>query len=255
MSPLAPLANAVARWSPPGGPPIRRLVLFPHAGGGGLTGRALAADDVEVLVHRRPGREARMAEQPSVTVAETVDEALDVLLPILDGDALPTDVLGHSFGGLLAAEFVAALERQRPGRVRRLVISAKAPPPDRDPALSAALNDDAALVAWLSRLGGTPSELLADPALREMVLAPLRADLRVSLTHAQPPPRLRTPLLLVTADGDATAPPDSVAAWAAATAGPVERLELHGGHHALYEEAGLLHEALCGPGIPNPPAS
>lgn len=198
-----------------------------------------------------------MAQPPHTTVAESVGEALDALLPALDGDSLPIDVLGHSFGGLLAAEFVAALESRRPGRVRRLVISAKAPPPDPDPALSAALNDDVALVTWLSRLGGTPSELLSDPALREMVLIPLRADLRVSLTHAQPPPRVEAPLLLVTADGDATAPPDSVADWAAATTGPVERLVLHGGHHALYEEPETLHEVLRGPGLgaPNSPGS
>lgn len=229
-------------------------MLFPHAGGGGLTGRALAADDVEVLVHRRPGREARMAEQPHATVAETVGEALEALLPVIDADTLPTDVLGHSYGGLLAAEFVAALERRRPGRVRRLVISAEVPPPDPDPVLSAAVRDDDALATWLSDLGGTPAELLSDPALREMVLAPLRADLGVSLAHRGTPPQLHCPLLLVTADGDRTAPPDSVAAWAATTTGPVERLLLHGGHHALYEEPELLHEALRAPGTAASPA-
>ena len=85
MSP-APRVDLVARWAPAGGAPSRRLVLFPHAGAGGLAGRALAAGDVEVLVHRRPGREARMAEPPHTTVAESVAEALEALVPVLDGD-------------------------------------------------------------------------------------------------------------------------------------------------------------------------
>nr|WP_223286207.1 thioesterase domain-containing protein [Kocuria atrinae] len=90
--------NVLARWVTPGGHPQRRLVFFPHAGAGGLTGRSLAADDVEVLAHRRPGREARMAEPVLTSVAEVLDEAVEVLLPVLDADDLPTDILGHSFG-------------------------------------------------------------------------------------------------------------------------------------------------------------
>ena len=41
------------------------------------------------------------------------------------------------------------MERERPGRVRRLVVSAKAPPPDPSPELAAALHDDHALIEWL----------------------------------------------------------------------------------------------------------
>lgn len=221
-------------------------MLFPHAGGGGLAGRALAAEDVEVLVHRRPGRESRMAEAPHHTVDHAVSEALDALLPVLDDDDVPTDVLGHSYGALLAAEFAAALELQRPGRMRRLVISAKNLPPDPDPEVTAALDDEDALAAWLAGLGGTPAELLADPVLRDMVLTPLRADLRASVEYPGPPPRLRCPLLLVTADQDTTASADAMAGWGATTTGPVARLQLHGGHHALYEQPEALHEALRG---------
>ncbi|MBD4510995.1 thioesterase, partial [Xanthomonas citri pv. citri] len=78
------------------------------------------------------------------------------MLPVLDADELPTTVLGHSFGALLAAEFAAAVDRERPGRLRRVVLSAKSVPPDPDPELRAVLEDDAALAAWLQELGGTP---------------------------------------------------------------------------------------------------
>lgn len=240
--------NVLARWVTPGGHPQRRLVFFPHAGAGGLTGRSLAADDAEVLAHRRPGREARMAEPAASSVEEAVQEAVEALLPTLDADDLPTDVLGHSFGALLGAEFVARMERDRPGRIRRLVVSAKVPPPDPSPELSEALRDDQALVAWLVDLGGTPPELLEDPVMRSMVLDPLRADLTASLGHDREPPLLNTPLLTVTADGDATAPAQDVDSWSRFTTAPVGTLRLHGGHHALFEQAELLHQALREPG-------
>lgn len=239
--------NVLARWVAPGGVPKQRLVFFPHAGAGGLTGRALATDDTEVLAHRRPGRESRMAEPPLTSVDAVVDEALSALLPVLDSDDLPTDVLGHSFGAVPAAHFVARLEGERPGRVRRLVISAKTPPPDPSPELATALRDDHALTEWLIGLGGTASELLEDPGMRAMVLDPLRADLRVSLNHRAAPPKVTAPLLIVTSDGDFTAPPHTVDAWGDFTTGPVATLRLHGGHHALFEQPEHLHTALRSP--------
>ena len=53
---MATRNNVLARWVTPGGVPQRRLVFFPHAGAGGLSGRSLAADDVEVLLplHETP---------------------------------------------------------------------------------------------------------------------------------------------------------------------------------------------------------
>jgi len=240
--------NVLARWVTPNGVPQRRLVFFPHAGAGGLTGRSLAAHDVEVLAHRRPGREARMAEPAAASVGDVVDEATAALLPVLDSDELPTDVLGHSFGALLAAEFVTRMERERPGRVRRLVVSAKVPPPDPSPELAAALHDDHALVEWLVGLGGTPAELLEDPGMRAMVLDPLRADLTASMNYQGEPAQLSTALLVVAADGDTTAPPSAVESWSTFTTGPAQVLRLHGGHHALFDQSELLHAALREPG-------
>lgn len=244
---MATCNNVLARWVTPGGVPQRRLVFFPHAGAGGLSGRSLAADDVEVLAHRRPGREARMTEPATTSVADIVDEAVDALLPVLDADELPTDVLGHSFGALLAAECVARVERHRPGRIRRLVVSAKVPPPDPSPELTAALHDEDALVAWLVALGGTPPELLEDPGMRSMVLDPLRADLSASLGHDREPPLVNTPLLMVAADGDTTAPMRDVELWNRFTTAPVSTLRLRGGHHAIFERPELLHAALRDP--------
>ncbi|GEC98664.1 thioesterase [Kocuria varians] len=239
-----PPATAVHRWSAAGPAPRRRLVLFPHAGGGGLTGRSLQLPGTEILVHRRPGRESRMAETATVTAQDAVAEALAALLPVLDADEIPTTVLGHSFGALIAAGFAAAVDRLRPGRLECVVLSAKAAPPAPDPELAAILEDDDALAAWVLALGGTPEELLADPGLREMVLAPLRSDLRASLSHDAPPPRFTTPLLLVHAREDPGATAESMTGWAAATSGPVRRLEVPGGHHGLYGQAELLRAGI-----------
>ena len=190
-----------------------------------------------------------MAEPAVASVGDAVDEATAALLPVLDSDDLPTDVLGHSFGALLAAEFVTRMERERPGRVRCFVVSAKVPPPDPSPELTAALHDEHALVEWLVGLGGTPVEFLEDPGMRAMVLDPLRADLTASMNHQGEPARPSTPLLVVAADADTTAPPSAVESWNRYTTGPTEALRLHGGHHALFDQAERLHMALRRPGV------
>ena len=52
-----------------------------------------------------------MADPTPVDVRTGVAEALELMLPVLAADELPTTVLGHSFGALLAAEFAAAVDR------------------------------------------------------------------------------------------------------------------------------------------------
>ena len=241
---VPPPGTAVARWSAAAAAPQRRLILFPHAGAGGLAGRALQHPGTEVLVHRRPGRESRTTETTAVDVPGTVAEALALLLPVLDADEIPTAVLGHSFGALLAAEFTAAVDRERPGRLSVLALSAKAAPPAPDPELARALEDDAALLAWLREIGGTPEELLEDPELRELVLTPLRVDLRASVLHQDPAPRVDTPVLLVSAERDRAASAGAMAGWARAASAPVRTLTVPGGHHGLFEHPELLHRAL-----------
>ena len=244
MATTPPPTTALARWFTGDAAPQRRLVVFPHAGAGASSRRVTQAPGTEVLVHRRPGRQSRMADPTPVDVRTGVAEALELLLPVLDADELPTTVLGHSFGALLAAEFAAAVDRERPGRLRRVVLSAKSVPPDPDPELRAVLEDDAALAARLQELGGTPPELLRDPALRATVLAPLRADLRASLSHDAAAPRLHTPMLLVCAEQDRTASARSMAGWARSTDAECTTLTVPGGHHGLLEHPELLHRAL-----------
>lgn len=244
MATTLPPTTALARWSSGGALPRRRLIVFPHAGAGALSGRVLQRPGTEVLVHRRPGRESRAGESTPVSVNSVVAEALALLLPVLDADDVPTVVLGHSFGALPAAWFTAAVERERPARLQRTVLSAKAAPPAPDPELARILDDDAALAAWVGGLGGTPAELLDDPELRALVLAPLRADLRASLAHAAPPPPLHTPLLLVHAEGDPAASAAAVAGWARAADATVDTLTVPGGHHGLLEHPELLERAL-----------
>lgn len=244
-APVSP--HVVARWISPHSTPTRRLVVFPHSGAGGLSGRAFLTADAEILTHRRAGRESRLGEPGAPDMAQIVQEALAALVPLLQQDDLPTDVVGHSFGAVLAAEFTAAVEQVLPGRIRRVVVSAKIPPPDSDPQLLAMVNHDDALARWLGDLGGTPSELLDDPQMRAMILTPLRMDLAISLSYPGPPPALSTAMVVVTASQDETAPPTAVREWARTTSGPVEYLELNGGHHALFDHTVELHQILCTP--------
>ncbi|MHC5559997.1 thioesterase II family protein [Kocuria sp. U4B] len=231
---------------PAGGAPARwRLVCLPPAGSGAGFFRFLHRPGVELLAVRYPGRESRLREEPARSVEEVLAEALPAVEAVLAADELPTAVLGHSMGAVVAAELTAALERRLPGRTGLLCLSARSAPGARDDAeIREVLRSDEALTAWLRDLGGTPPVVLEDPGFLSMQLRILRADLALTLGHEHLPGPVATPLLLLAAAGDEAAPAASMEGWRGLSTGPVLTRALPGGHHALLGHGPELLELL-----------
>ncbi|HRO13211.1 alpha/beta fold hydrolase, partial [Amaricoccus sp.] len=80
----------------------RRLLCFPHGGGGATSYRAwpaLLPPDFEPLAVHLPGRDSRTADPSPATLDEAAAEIADTLAAALDR---PYVFYGHSLGGALA---------------------------------------------------------------------------------------------------------------------------------------------------------
>lgn len=223
------------RWHPA---PDARLRLFclPHAGGGALPYRSWAAalaPDVEVVAIRLPGRESRFRERPYTRLGDVVTALLGQLGSSLDR---PYAVLGHSMGALIGYELAQASRRLGLRPPARLLVSGRPAPdlPDRQKPVHDAPTPR--LVARLREMGGTPPEILADPAALDSLLPLLRADFAVAETYRyRGAPPLDCPVSVFGGADDPYARPADLEAWRRhTTAGCTVRV-LTGGHFFLHE--------------------
>jgi pyochelin biosynthetic protein PchC len=224
----------------PGPPGARRIIVFPHAGGGASFYRALGdrfPADVDVRVVQYPGREGRIAEPLVDTMDVLADRAAEAVAPYLDR---PTAILGHSMGGSVAYEVVRRLEAAGGRLPERLFVSARSAPMSMPPTSVHRL-DDAGFSEMLRLIGGTPQALLDSKELWEYLLPIVRNDYRLIETYRPATgPKLRTGIVAIEADGDLATTPEGIRAWSAFTDGGFDRAEFPGGHFYLLEHADAL---------------
>ena len=210
-----------------------RLVCVPYAGGGASAFRTwadLLGDRVELWCANLPGRERRFAEPARTDLATLAEPLTDAI----DAQVRPPVVLfGHSMGALIAFETARRLAARGAAPERLFVSSAKAPHlplgsrPDRF--------TDAALVSWVTRLGGAPAELLANREMLELLLPTLRADLRLCADYHGDPTvsPVDVPVTAFAGLADPLAALADVAGWARHTTAGFDLVPLPGGHFQL----------------------
>ena len=160
-----------------------RLFCFPYAGGGVSIFRAWSDGlpaDVEVCPVQLPGRGTRLMEPPFTRLSPLIQALAQALFPLLDK---PFAFFGHSLGALVSFELARQLRRQYAVQPVRLFISADRAPqiPNRDPPVHNLPEGE--FLLELRRLNGTPSEVLEDEELRQIMLPLLRADFAVYETY------------------------------------------------------------------------
>ena len=262
--------------SPPGA--TWRVVVCPHAGGAASYYRRLVlardraidgtpgsprgssapfASAPEVVAVQYPGRETRFGEPPVQTMTDLLADVAGPVRALL-ADDVPTVLLGHSLGASVAVRVAAGLG---PGEAPDLlVVSGRAARADRPrsggrdgdgsdvvgPGRLTA-RDDSALRTWITALGGTPPELLADAEFFALHARVLRADLAVHDSLAATPGEpadVTVPLLLLAGSDDVASPPASVAPWAARARAGVRQRVVEGGHFFVGERPDEVIEAL-----------
>ncbi|XP_075995525.1 S-acyl fatty acid synthase thioesterase, medium chain [Genypterus blacodes] len=161
---------------------VARLICFPWAGGGSMHyarwGNVLNSS-IEVLAVKLPGREGRVKEPFFENMQQIVDEVIGVLLPLMKEK--PFALFGHSFGALTSFAVADALKKSHNLEPAHLFLSGASAPYSemRIKAAKRSELSDEDFLWWLSSIGGTPPELLANPEVVKLFLPALKADLHV----------------------------------------------------------------------------
>lgn len=214
-----------------------RVVAIPHAGAGPhalLPVLRMLPASIEAVGVTLPGRERRFAESPTRTASDPGAVVAAVHAELAALPPLPTVLFGHSMGAALGAAVAAHAPRHYAGAVLSAL------PGMGSAAQRAGRWSESELVAILRCGGGTPDDVIANPAWREHLLALLRSDLTlgvrlVALLDAEaalapPVSRVPTTVLAGAADDIARRPADVL------IAGHRALRMLPGGHFYLLDE-------------------
>jgi surfactin synthase thioesterase subunit len=212
-----------------------RLFCFPHAGGGASAFRTWPGglpSDVEVCAIQLPGRESRIRERPLESLPAMVEALVSALARELDR---PFAFFGHSMGAVLAAEVARALAARGEPLPGHLVVSARRPPHLPGPEAPLHVLPDPEFVAELGRrYGGMPAEITQHADLMELLLPPLRADVRALEMHRPPArPPLSCPIAAFGGSDDRTVPREGLDAWRGETSAAFRVRVFQGGHFYL----------------------
>lgn len=215
------------------GPPALTVFGFPAAGGSAAhftRWRRWLPAGVAIQPIELPGHGTRRQEPAIDDWPRLVATACDVVRDRVTG---PYALAGHSFGALLAYEVAATLSRTGPGPALLVAAGRNGPTAGLAHRPLHALDDDR-LVESLRRLGGTPAEVLAEPALMRLALPVLRTDLRLAETYARPPrPALACPIAAVVGRHDRMADATGALAWQQETVDRFDLTVVDGGHFIL----------------------
>ncbi|SFK25145.1 Surfactin synthase thioesterase subunit [Streptosporangium canum] len=210
-----------------------RLICFPHAGGSATAYRdwsALLPESVELYGVQLPGRADRFGEPMPEHMSTLVDSLTEAMLPLLDRRFA---LFGHSMGAVGAYEVTRVLEARGIGPAKLFVSGATAPH-EAGERRKVSGYDDAALLAELSRLGGTELEIFAHPVMREIIFPYVRGDFRLLENYRhRPGPPLRTPVSALVGDADPVVAPAQAKAWETLTASDFSLTVFPGDHFYL----------------------
>jgi medium-chain acyl-[acyl-carrier-protein] hydrolase len=234
-----------------------RLFCFPYAGGGASVFRGWSDElpaSLEVCPVQIPGRETRF-KQPAFTRLEPmVDELARALAPYLD---LPFALLGHSMGALVAFELARRLRRGLNCEPARLFVSAFGAPHLQRDGDSLHTLPEPAFRKELDRFKGTPTEVMENSELMDILLPTLRADFAVCETYVYCPDRpLQCPIVAFGGCDDVSVPRAELEAWQFHTVASFRLCMLPGDHffihtarppllRAVFTELGVSKDLSC----------
>ncbi|UJP07427.1 MAG: alpha/beta fold hydrolase [Nitrosomonas sp.] len=155
------------------------LYCLPCAGASAtmyLRWKRLLPSWIEVIPVELPGRGSRLGENPQENYRMLVDILSREIALTVQGSYV---LLGHSMGALLAYGIAQQLHQLKARLPDALMVSGCAAPARQDSQRYRKICTEAALIADLSKQGGTPEEVFNNPELLAMTLDLLRIDYRV----------------------------------------------------------------------------
>ncbi|HEY2576038.1 MAG TPA: alpha/beta fold hydrolase [Streptosporangiaceae bacterium] len=213
-----------------------RLFCFPYAGGSAAVYRGWQEqfpDRIEVCAVEPPGRRHRTPEEP---LRRLPDLAAAVVAGLAAEADLPFAFFGHSLGALVAFDVAQRLSGGGHPGPRVLFLSGAAAPhlPRRRRTLWNL--PPAELISEVRAYGGTPPDVLDDPAFLEIFLPVIRADFEMFETYTfEADTRLDSPVYLYGGEDDERV--SAARLWAWRDVADVVAVEMFsGGHFYLREQ-------------------
>ena len=213
-----------------------RLFCFPYAGGSAFIFRNwqdYLPATIQICPIEFPGHSSRLMENPLDDVDVLVRTISSEIKPWLD---LPFAFFGHSLGALVSFELAHFLRREYARFPSHLIVSGRqAPPiPERSPKYALV---EADLIAELSRLGGTPKDILENAEMLELLLPTIRADLKMDETyHYQALEPLECPITVFGGLQDPETTSEDLTAWQEQTKNSFS-LKMFSGNHFFIDTA------------------
>ncbi|SFW72917.1 thioesterase II family protein [Amycolatopsis australiensis] len=208
-----------------------RVLCLPPAGGSARPYRrwaGLLPGHVGVVAVELPGHGDRLTETPIDDLPTLIQGMLPEVRTLLDR---PLVVFGHSMGALVAAELCRALLVEREWRPL-LLVAAGCMSPDRPsvPDYVTRMTDEG-ILDFLTKVGGTPPDILANDEYLGMIRPVVRADLEaIAHRDVDASPRLGCAVRAYLGADDPRVDAEQAAGWAIESDGDFGMCTFPGGH-------------------------
>jgi medium-chain acyl-[acyl-carrier-protein] hydrolase len=213
-----------------------RVFCFPYSGGTAQVYRPLTnllPDGVSVYAYELPGRGRRFGEEIPDRLAGIVEDAF---LPIKGLIERPYAFFGHSLGGIIAFEMARHLRKQGHPLPRHLFVSGiRAPqvPKREEEAFSLPRQE---FIDKIKELGGTPSEILENEEMLDIMIPVLRKDFQLyeTYSYSQDAP-LSIPITAFGGRGDNFVTEGDIKKWSEHTSSLFEMRMFDGDHFFILD--------------------
>ncbi|XP_046361146.2 S-acyl fatty acid synthase thioesterase, medium chain-like [Haliotis rufescens] len=218
---------------------LYRLICLPWAGGGSSFYAGwgkLMSENIEVVGVTLPGRESRFNDK----CCDDMEEILTDITNTITSQYMdkPFILWGHSMGSLLAFELACRLKSQTGQEPKKMYLSGISAPhsPMRKKVYIDRTQTDQQFIVVMSRLGGTPKEVLENEEMMKIFLPCIRADYTMldgfTFTKSDGLPPLSCPISFFDGEDDSK---HDTEAWRSLTSGQFSLTMMPGGHFYLRE--------------------
>jgi len=212
-----------------------KLICFPYAGGNASMFKSWQKElplDVELLALHAPGRASRIFDEAYTSMSSLVEDLLCEALPLLQS---PYIIFGHSLGARVAYEFInQAIKLGFDAPIHFIASGSRSPdtPCFSEPTFNLPTDE---FIKTLKNMEGTPSELLENKELMDLLLPALRADFQIAEEYIGEVSKLPCPLSVLGGDKDLNIEVEQLNKWNNFTSNKFELTIFEGGHFFINE--------------------